>query len=363
MNLFQLLTAVYARLAGLLHRQFYQRPFSPPKKAIIIQPGTVSSVMLTTPMLSQLKRRFPNTRFDWASVRATHPVIVGNQSIIKLVEIPIDQRSQTIDELAFIRSLKAESYDTCFIPDYYPKLAQMAMQAKIPQRVGLWNKGRAFLFTNVVQTPSTERHQATKNLTIAEIGQKSLQLSRTSMTFYPSDRDRKTISQRLIDELGWDGKRPLVTMHPGSADEESARSWPIERYVLLGNRIIRHYQAQILLVGTPSDFKTCHEIAGMIAGDVANWSKRVSIGEIGALTEIADLFIGNDTGASHIAAAMGCQTIAIFGPTDPSVSAPYAKDEELVTVLWKQSQSKRLFDWQDGVSVGDVEKAVKRILD
>ena len=356
------LTAVFFPMARLIHHLRYKRPFTTPKKAIILQPGTVGDVMLTTPMLALLKHTFPKTRFDWAGLEGAYLTLSGNEDIVHYLTIPTTPKLKKIDDKALVRRLQEGQYDTCFIPDYYPQMARIAIQAQIPQRIGLWNGGRGYSFTNPIQAQIAERHQAANNLALAELSSNSIQLSKGAMEFYPSDSDRKAVSERLIDELDWMGDRPLVLMNPGSGDEDDSRRWPIERYVLLGNRILRNHKAQLLLVGEASDRKITHEVAGMIAGQVGNWAGRISLGQIGALAEVADLYIGNDCGSTHIAAAIGCATVAIFGPSDPSESAPYHPNDEKIVVLWKRSEEKRPFSWEDGVTLAEAETAVRKLM-
>ena len=82
---------------------------------------------------------------------------------------------------------------------------------------------------------------------------------------------------------------------------------------------------------------------------------RLDLDHIGALTEVADLFIGNDAGPTHVAAAVGCKTLAIFGPTDPNVSAPYLT-RGIVRTVGPESFSEP-FSWDQGPSVNQVTEA------
>lgn len=358
----RILTAVLSPLANFLHRRFYKRPFTQPQKAIILQPGTIGDVMLCTPMLSLLRREFPHTRFDWAISQHAYLVVSGNNDITNHLIVPTKNETEQIDAPKLVQVLKEAQYDTCFVPDNNVQMAQIAVQAQIPQRIGFWNGGKGYTFTTPVHAPTGERHRAAINVALAQPTQRKVQLTRLPMAFYPSDQDRKLMSERLIDELDWMGDRLLVMINPGVGNEEDDQRWPIERFVLLGNRIIRNHQAQLVLVGDKSDSKIAKEVAGMIAGSVPNWVGRVTVGQIAALAEVADLYIGCDCGATHIAATMGCATLAIFGPTDPSVSGPYHPRESQVVVLHKTADEERPFSWDDGVTVAQAESAVRKLL-
>ncbi|MCP5094139.1 MAG: glycosyltransferase family 9 protein, partial [Chloroflexi bacterium] len=180
----------------------------------------------------------------------------------------------------------------------------------------------------------------------------------------PPDSDRTAVTQRLIDKLNWLGDRPLVVMHPGGGDgtttTDNRKQWPLERFVLLGNHIVRKHNAQVILVGGEQDREIVTSIAGMMFAKVGNWAGQFSLGSLGALAEIADLYIGNDTGPTHIAAAVGCPTLAIFGPSDPAISGPYGHKEN-VTSLWR-GQSEQPFSWENGISVEEATRAADNLL-
>jgi len=96
----------------------------------------------------------------------------------------------------------------------------------------------------------------------------------------------------------------------------------------------------------------------------------LSLGEFGALCQRANLFVGGDTGAMHIAVAVGCKTVAIFGPSDPRRYAPFAPKTQCA-VVWRARDlpvggvgqgAVDDFSWDDGASVDDVWSACEKLL-
>ncbi|MCP4357513.1 MAG: glycosyltransferase family 9 protein [Chloroflexi bacterium] len=361
-------TTAAARMAGIPFRLFGRRPFTPPKKALILHPCCISQVILATPLLTVLSKAYPQTQFDWAVSDWARPAISGNpqlKELIRLGEAAVHQQSWSeIRELS--DRLRQEKYDTCFIPGRSGILSYIAWQARIPQRIGINIQGRGFAHTLPVRPPTAERHAAAVYLSLAAaIGINTGPFSRLPLSFYPSDGARTAVTKRLIDELDWLGDVPLVILHPGgghgSAFEDEAKRWPVERFVRLANHLVRKHNVRLLLVGSEADRPLAADIVGLIPVAAANWTGSVSLSEIGALGEMADLYVGNDTGSTHIAAAVGCPTIAIFGPSDPTISAPYGEEDKVV-VLWREIVEERPFTWQDGVSVNEVTKAADRLL-
>ena len=318
------------RIAAIPFRLQAQPAFSAPKKAVILQPGWLTQVMLTTPLLAVLSNAFPAARFDWAVSRWARPAIAANPRLNRLIEL--NQVGQAWPGWSAIREvadrLKQESYDTAFIPHRARWLALAAWLAGIPQRIGLDIDGAGFAHTMRVGAPAgtATYHEADLYLLLA----KAIDIEKESgMEFYPSDRSRATITQRLVDEWGWQGEVPLVLFHPGGGvnpDKEHPEiRWPIERFALLGNHLQREYDARILVLGSAGESERSAAVAGLMSGDVIDLAGKLSLNELGALGEIASLYVGNDTGPTHIAAAIGCPTLVIYGPSFVGRSRPYVK--------------------------------------
>ena len=189
------------------------------------------------------------------------------------------------------------------------------------------------------------------------------------MEFIPPDRDRTAVTRRLIEEVDWLGDVPLVLMHPGGGvnpiQSNELKRWPIERFTLLANHCIEKHLAKVVLVGTETERPLTKAIDGMLAGKITNLAGRLNLGELGAMCEVADLYIGNDAGPTHIAAATGCPTLAIYGPSDPVLSRPYTQKGKLIT-LWHDAsgvEEERPFSWDIGVGIDKAIAAVDKLLE
>ena len=106
-------------------------------------------------------------------------------------------------------------------------------------------------------------------------------------------------------------------------------------------------------------------ISGLMAAEVSDLSGQLSLLEVGALCEVADLYVGNDAGPTQVAAATGCSTLAIYGPSDPAYSRPYSSKADVVT-LWRdlgEVEKERPFSWDIGVTAGQAVDAVDSLLE
>lgn len=128
----------------------------------------------------------------------------------------------------------------------------------------------------------------------------------------------------LDREMG-QGIRPLA-VHPGSGGKR--KCWPARRFAELVVRL----HAPVLLVEGPADSEVCRELAEALPTSVPlARATDVPLSRLAALLIESRGYIGNDSGVSHLAAALGVPTVAIFGPTDPAVWAPRGPDVSLVT--------------------------------
>lgn len=359
-------TVAIARLASVPFRLGGKRPFVPPRKALILKPCCISQVMLATPLLAALHKAYPECRFDWAVSDWARPAIAGNPRLTELISTGSGGLGDArwADVKALIERLRQEEYDACFIPSRSSLLSYIAWRAGIPQRIGLDRHGRGFAHTLPVKLAKSQQHEAVIYLSLAQaIGIDEAIINSAGMEYYAPDVERTAVTRRLIDELDWLGDSPLIIIHPGGGTNPvrsvKEKQWPVERFVRLGNHLAKTYQARILIVGNEGERPLAQTIRGLMHAPVANWAGRITLGELGALCEVADLYIGNDAGPTHIATAVGCPTLAIYGPSDPAISGPYS-DKGTAVTLWRESEGS--FSWANGVTVADAITAAEEIL-
>lgn len=126
-------------------------------------------------------------------------------------------------------------------------------------------------------------------------------------------------------------KKTLIAIHPGSGGRQ--KCWPVERYAALIGWFNREMDAEILVISGPADYHIINELKVKAGGNFI-FADQLLLPKLAALIKRCNLFIGNDSGITHIAAALGTNTIAIFGPTDPDVWGPRGKS---VKILYKKA--------------------------
>ncbi len=113
---------------------------------------------------------------------------------------------------------------------------------------------------------------------------------------------------------------PRIILHPGSGGR---KNWPVDRYIDLVGELRRICDCSITFLAGPAEGTHVREQLLLFSqGEKAALVADASISDVASLLDGAALYIGNDSGISHLAAAIGTPTLAIFGPTDPRLWAP-----------------------------------------
>lgn len=168
--------------------------------------------------------------------------------------------------------------------------------------------------------------------------------------------------EKFLNESIVDPGKLLVAVHPGSGSRQ--KCWPIDRYVEL-IFWLKKMGAQILLISGQADTGIVEELRKKIRDNII-LVDQFPLPILAAIIKRSDLFVGNDSGITHLAAAVGTPTISIFGPTDPRMWGPRG---EQVKILYKKSPcSPCSFDTRrncfsqiclEGVTVEDVISGIR----
>jgi ADP-heptose:LPS heptosyltransferase len=121
------------------------------------------------------------------------------------------------------------------------------------------------------------------------------------------------------DRIG--GARLLIGVNPGS--DVPAKRWPSEHFAGVANALGRKFQATVMLLGGPGEEAVAQKIADRVLSHTVNLAGKISLAELQNALSICDLFITNDSGPMHIAAALGIPTVALFGSGQPLQFGPY----------------------------------------
>ena len=115
--------------------------------------------------------------------------------------------------------------------------------------------------------------------------------------------------------------RTLLALHPGSGGER--KNWPLERFVSLGHALLdSNAERKLLLISGEADEARATRLASALPNERVKVAKDLPLIDLARRLQNCALFIGHDSGISHLAAAVGTPSLLLFGPTDPAIWAP-----------------------------------------
>ena len=116
---------------------------------------------------------------------------------------------------------------------------------------------------------------------------------------------------------------PLVAIHAGVGGYAPIKQWPVERFATVGRRLVEATGATALVVGGPEMTALGAALTRQIGPGAIDLVGRTSLPVLAGLLRRCDLMLGNESGVAHLASAVGCRTLALFGPTNAAAWAPY----------------------------------------
>ena len=128
-----------------------------------------------------------------------------------------------------------------------------------------------------------------------------------------------------------------IALNPGADDQR--KRWAIERYAKVANHLVKHFNAQIILLGGPGEENIANDIEDRIKCEIVNLAGKLDLNELPYVISRMDLLISNDSGPMHIGAATKTPLVAIFGHEDPMLFGPYTTTD-LYRVIFKNVDCK-----------------------
>jgi heptosyltransferase-2 len=220
--------------------------------------------------------------------------------------------------------LRARKFDVALLLQNAFDAAWLAWRAQIPQRIGYARDARSLLLTNAIPVPKPGEIPPHEKFYYLELLRRAGWLDQLPdephITLRVPDASRQRAARILLEA----GSRPhaaRIAVGAG-ASYGSAKCWPPDRFAKALNALLSHTDADVILFGTPGELPVSAAIADELQRPPINLTGKTPIADLPALLSQCHLFLGNDSGAMHVAAAVGLPVVAIFGPTDPHGTAP-----------------------------------------
>jgi heptosyltransferase-2 len=220
--------------------------------------------------------------------------------------------------------LRAGKFDVALLLQNAFDAAWLAWRARIPERIGYARDGRGILLTKSVPVPRVGEIPAHEQFYYLELLRRVGWIERLKGEEEISlcvDAAASELAEGALRAASARSNAVRVAIGAG-ASYGSAKCWPPERFAEVANRLIAELDAEIILFGTAGETAVSSAIAAGLRRAPIDLTGRTAIADLPALLSRCQLFIGNDSGAMHVASSVGLAVVGVFGPTDPFGTAP-----------------------------------------
>jgi lipopolysaccharide heptosyltransferase II len=312
------------RLVDSLRRPRNDDPVKP-DRILIIKFWGIGSIILCEPALRYLRKKFPQARIDFLT-------LAQNRELFKLVP-HVDQIYAAdfrrlgrflISAMRLIERLRRQKYDLIFDAEFFANFSTLVATLARPRRVIGFSRAASIKsrLLDVAVPFHDDEHAAENFLRLVKIG--------TGDESAPNENENfpRLILPTSPAAILRFSRRPYIVMNVNASPLALERRWPQEHFVSLAKWLLKRYQTDLILIGARGEEKYTQAVAQAIAapGKVQNVAGNLSLIELAGVIRPAALFISNDSGPLHLAAALQKPVVGFYGPETPKLFGPLCKN-------------------------------------
>ncbi len=287
-----------------------------PERILIIRTDRLGDVILSTPVIKNLRLVFPQSHIAFLCRPYTYPAVKGNPYLNEIIVYDKNGCDKSVwATLQFAWRLRRKKFAMALILHPTSRAHWISFIAGIPIRVG-WDRKCSFLLTRRLAYTKYkgEKHESEYSLDLL----RALDLPiEDKDLFFPLSVADKTTVENVLEKAGVGPRDRLIVIHPSASCP--SRCWPAEHYSRLVGYLKKGFDCRIALIASLPEKNAGQKIVADHL-EIIDLRGKLTVGEVGALLKRADLFITNDSGPSHIAAALNSPVITLFGRNDPGLS-------------------------------------------
>ena len=283
------------------------------KRILVIRGGAIGDFVLTLPALKALREAYPSAHIE----------ILGYKHIAALAEDRFYARRMRSIESALLSRFFAKDADLpAELAKYFAEFDLIITYLYDPDLIFETNLRRSGA-RKIVRGPAKidNRSHATQQLA-RPISELDLPISDFAPKLYPSSEDRHR-ARKFLAELS----APVVALHPGSGSH--GKNWPLQNWIELGNHVLGKFAGSLVIVSGEADEDQSGQLESIWQNPLVRFAKHLPLPDLAAALENT-IFVGHDSGISHLAAAAGARCILLFGPTDPAVWGPLNENVRVI---------------------------------
>ncbi len=305
------------------------------KRILVRGPNWIGDAVMSEPALTRLRGLFPEAELTLlvkppiAELFKQHPAIDH-----LMVYEDRGKHAGLGGKWGLAKTLRRGRFDLAVLLQNAFEAALIAFLAGIPRRYGYATDGRSLLLTSSIGVSAGTKRAHQVHYYLDLIKPLGADEYPAPPRLHVSSEEEQGMALRLSRE-GITPDQALIGVNPGST-YGGAKRWIPERFAQAADRLARRLEEQggrvgrVVLIGAPGEEALGGEIAQRMETVPLILSGKTSVRELMAVIKRCNLFLTNDTGPMHIAAAFGVPLVAVFGPTDFRTTSPYGEMNGLV---------------------------------
>lgn len=283
----------------------------PPADILFIAVSRIGDTLFATPTIRAVAAAHPSARIT---------VLAHPKRAEVLEHLPFVQRVGAITKgrAAWRGRFGGKSYDLAFVFGFDPALVRYAL--RVAKRVVAFEQGQASLNRKlaraIARPPFQSEHAVIQLLRLpAALG---IPAAGLRIAFQPT-REETASARRRLQDAGFGDTRPLIGLQVASFATKSYRDWPIENFAALCDRVSSRWpQARFLIYGGSAERRRTDWLKQKLGGRAALFAGKLTLRDTAALMTLTDLYLGIDTGPTHIMSAFDLPLVALYHCISPS---------------------------------------------
>ena len=304
------------------------------RKILLIKPSSLGDCLQALPVLNALHQALPGARIHWLINQQYADLFRGHPALEGLVLFHRERFRSGSGVVSFLEEiselcakLRSERFDLVIDLQGLLRSALMAQGTGARVRLGLSDarEWAGVFYTHQVQPQPGDIHAVDRYMRSLE----TLGIASDKRDFWlPIDPQAAERIDELLSRAGLGGSQRFVLVIPGARWQ--SKRWGGDRFAEVIDRIQDQLSLPCVLGGAADERELCGEIAQGCKSEPVNFAGRTSLVELAALTNRCELVLGHDSGTIHLAVALGKALTCIIGPTDPTRTGPYGREDSIV---------------------------------